>query len=537
MRVLIFTATYNEADGITEFLSKVTAAVPDADILVVDDNSPDGTAELVLQLSTESNITVIQRPFKLGVGSAHQLAYQYAIQNQYDALVTMDADFSHAPEEIPALLSELSDNDFVIGSRFIEGGSCSYTGIRSWISKTANLCIQRFLGVPLHEATTSFRAFRIELLKEISTHTLKSDGYSFFFEIVFRICQSTTRVKEVPIQFVDRRYGHTKISSKEILQAIVRLSLLSLKLRRPRPQKPTLPLNSDCPLCNTRYWKLLYHARTPESASDAYRCTTVSHDSHGQIIKCLGCGLVAQNPREDLDELNDLYDKVEDETYAEHESGRAKTFERNWKTIRPNIAVTGKLLDIGCYTGLWLSIAESHGFEVEGVEPSAWAAKKAHERYGYPIYHGAFEKVVPKGNLYKTITSWDVLEHVANPQDFLNHVSEHLRPGGVLAFSTLDYGNWYARLLGEKWPWLIDMHLYYFEQRHIELFLQNSGLQLIQTARYRHIIDGQYLMGKLSALGVPLVDKVADTAIGEIAKSIYIPFAFGDIKLFVATKK
>ena len=151
-KILVFTATYNEKDNISIFLEKVWSEVPSADILVVDDNSPDGTGTLLDDISQkDSRLKVIHRPGKLGLGTAHHLGMLFAIRNGYSSLITMDADLSHDPSDIPALLQRLNTFDFVIGSRYMKGGSCDYKGYRRNVSLSANLAARKLLGIPLHE--------------------------------------------------------------------------------------------------------------------------------------------------------------------------------------------------------------------------------------------------------------------------------------------------------------------------------------------------------------------------------------------------
>jgi dolichol-phosphate mannosyltransferase len=231
-RTLIFTATYNESENIRPLCSRILALDSGYDMLVVDDNSPDGTGRILDELAAEnSRLTVVHRSGKLGLGSAHELAMEYAEQKNYEALVTMDADFSHDPNDIPRLLKALDGVDFVTGSRYMAGGSCNYTGYRRVVSLWANWWARRLLGIPLHEMTTSFRAFRVDFLRKVDLGKIKSNGYSFFMEIVFRLSRVGARMAEVPICFADRRAGASKIPPFEIFNGLRHLLYLaSLRL-------------------------------------------------------------------------------------------------------------------------------------------------------------------------------------------------------------------------------------------------------------------------------------------------------------------
>jgi len=231
-KTLIFTATYNEGENIVPLCVAILGLDPGYEMLVVDDNSPDGTGRLLDELAAaHSRLKVVHRPGKMGLGSAHELAMEYAKQQHYAALVTMDADFSHDPNDIPRLLKALDGVDFVTGSRYMKGGSCNYTGYRRVISIWANWWARRLLGIPLHEMTTSFRAFDIDFLRRVDLGQIKSNGYSFFMEIVFRLTRVGGRRTEVPICFADRRAGASKIPPFEIFNGLRHLLYLtSLRL-------------------------------------------------------------------------------------------------------------------------------------------------------------------------------------------------------------------------------------------------------------------------------------------------------------------
>ena len=249
--LLVFTATYNEADNIENLVRDVLAACPNAHLLIIDDASPDGTGRLLEQMKqTEARLSVVHRPLKLGLGSAHQLAMLYAMQKGYRTLVTMDADYSHDPAVIPRLVSELAEADFVIGARYAKGGSCDYHGYRKAVSLAANWAARFLLGIPLHEFTTSFRAFRVDFIRRLDLARIRSHGYSFFLESVYRLHQAGARLREIPIHFRDRRAGTSKIPKFEIFVGMHQLiRLVGSRLSRARVKDSTPGLGgTDLPL-------------------------------------------------------------------------------------------------------------------------------------------------------------------------------------------------------------------------------------------------------------------------------------------------
>ena len=229
-RVLVFTATYDEAGNISPLIEDVFRQLPSCDMLVVDDNSPDGTGDILDALAHRyPRLSVVHRPRKSGLGSAHRLAVQHALAGGYDALITMDADFSHHPRYLPTMVEQLEESDFVTGSRYAPGGSCSYGLARRALSRTANVLTRGLLRIPLHETTTSYRAFRRSLLSLLDVDSIRSDGYSYMVESIFRVSRATRSMSEFPIAFVDRRAGQSKISKFEIWKGFTTLMRLWLR--------------------------------------------------------------------------------------------------------------------------------------------------------------------------------------------------------------------------------------------------------------------------------------------------------------------
>jgi len=221
-KILIFIATYNENQNISDLFYSIIKISPDYDVLIIDDNSTDGTKEILEKLnSAHTCLTVIHRPRKMGVGSAHRAAMIYALKNEYEELITMDADFSHSPNTIPLMLDQLKTSDFVIGSRYMKGGKSDYTGYRKWISLVANHVARIILGIKIHECTTSFRAFRVALFNSLNLSAIKSNGYSFFLECVNEI--NCINVKLPKSQYILRIVfmGNLKFLKQKYLGAYI----------------------------------------------------------------------------------------------------------------------------------------------------------------------------------------------------------------------------------------------------------------------------------------------------------------------------
>jgi 2-polyprenyl-3-methyl-5-hydroxy-6-metoxy-1,4-benzoquinol methylase len=541
MKTLIFTATYNEADNIKSLVFDCLAALPEAEMLVVDDNSPDGTSGILEELATQldGRLRFICRPRKLGLGSAHKLAMKYALCKGYDALVTMDADYSHHPKYLPAIAKELEVADFVTGSRYAKGGRCDYGAGRQFVSRGANTLTRTLLGIPLFETTTSYRGFRRSLLETMPLHQIRAEGYAFFFESIFHATRTAQKSSEIPIHFEDRRAGTSKISKKEIVRAafhLLRLFMARITHRLPkRTEAQSGLVDEPCDLCGHLLNTEIYPARNLGHEADTYRCTTAQHGSHGRIVKCLACGLVATNPKLPEAKLNELYAQVSDEEYIANIPSRERTFRYNFDRIRHLLPQNGSLLDVGSYYGVFLNEAREEGFDVHGVEPSHSACEFAHKRYDVDVLCGTLRDRKSQADC-DVVTSWDVLEHCYSPSQEIRSVAASLKQGGKFAFCTLNWRNWYARTLGERWPWLIDMHLYYFDDDVIHDMLAKNGLRLIHKSTYCHIITAEYLTKKLVRLRVPLASQISELLSVFPLEKLMVPFRFGDIRMYVAQK-
>ena len=223
--VLVVVPTYDEAANVGPVLSALVAAVPDAHVLVVDDNSPDGTADLVAARADHGErVFLLRRPGKAGLGAAYRAGFAWALNRSYDAVVQMDADLSHPPDRVRALVEALADADVAIGSRYVRGGS-----VRDWsvsrrvVSWLGNVYVRLVLALPVRDATAGFKAFRSDALREIGVLTSHSNGYCFQIENTWQAVRHGLRVVEVPITFTDRAAGTSKMSGRIVLEAVVRV--------------------------------------------------------------------------------------------------------------------------------------------------------------------------------------------------------------------------------------------------------------------------------------------------------------------------
>ena len=229
-KILIFTATYNEKDNIENLIRSINNINLNVDIFIIDDQSPDRTYDKIKDLQKEyNNISLKIRNSKSGLDTAHKEAYEYALSNNYDYLITMDADLSHDPKEIINFVNYLSEFPFVIGSRYIKGGNCLMSGKRLIMSKFGNNLIKKVLQINSNEFTTSYRGFNLSKLKNFHLNQVNNKGYSFFMGTLFEIDRLGFKIKEIPIIFKDRQKGLSKIPKIEIFRTMKNLFILFLK--------------------------------------------------------------------------------------------------------------------------------------------------------------------------------------------------------------------------------------------------------------------------------------------------------------------
>jgi dolichol-phosphate mannosyltransferase len=226
-RIVVIIPTYNETLTLPTIVARVRSAVPEAHVLVIDDNSPDGTGALADSIAAgDANVEVMHRKGKAGLGAAYLAGFAWALDAGYDVIVEMDADGSHQPEQLPDLLVALRDADLVLGSRWVTGGGVvNWPKSREVLSRGGNAYTRFMLGVPLRDATGGYRAFRASTLRSLDLGQVASQGYCFQVDLAWRAVQRGMRVREVPITFVERTAGTSKMSQRIVVEALWRVTV------------------------------------------------------------------------------------------------------------------------------------------------------------------------------------------------------------------------------------------------------------------------------------------------------------------------
>jgi dolichol-phosphate mannosyltransferase len=232
-RTIVIVPTYNERDNLDGVVARVRSAVPGADLLVVDDNSPDGTGEEADRIATsDSRVHVMHRAGKAGLGAAYIAGFHWALEQGYDAMIEMDADGSHQPEELPRLLEALEHADLVIGSRYTRGGRTeNWAKSREMLSRGANTYARLMLGIGVRDATGGFRAYRATTLRKIDLDEVQSQGYCFQIDLALRAVRAGLSVAEVPITFVERTAGTSKMNNAIVREALLRVTAWGIEGR------------------------------------------------------------------------------------------------------------------------------------------------------------------------------------------------------------------------------------------------------------------------------------------------------------------
>jgi 2-polyprenyl-3-methyl-5-hydroxy-6-metoxy-1,4-benzoquinol methylase len=258
----------------------------------------------------------------------------------------------------------------------------------------------------------------------------------------------------------------------------------------------------NCNLCGADDAMLLYPSTLPkdrcfEDDVRSFRCTSSGYGVHPSIVQCRSCGLVYANPRYEDSTILHNYEEAIDRLYMEEREGRVLTFRRNLRPLEKLVApVSGrKLLDVGCHIGVFLEIAQGRGWEAWGVEPSRWATEQA-QRRGLRVMGSTLKGASFAGKFFDVVTMWDVIEHLTDPINELQEVNRVLKKDGLVCIHTMNIESLFARLMGPRWPWLMEMHLYYFSPWTLAKMLEKTGFRVIRTITQGRFLRLGYLISR-----------------------------------------
>ncbi len=466
MKDVIILPTYNERENVETFIPEIFSVVPNIWITVMDDNSPDGTAEIVRSLMKKyPRLNLICKEKKEGLGKAYIYAFREVLKDKdVKSIIMMDADFSHDPRYILSMRKEALTHDVVVGSRYVRGGKT--VGWELWrraLSYYGNLYSRIILRLSLHDLTSGFYFIKAETLRRIDFDLMDSSGYAFQIEFKYLLHKTGAKFKELPIVFVNRKGGESKISNH-----IVREGLLA-------PWKMIFRkiIMRDCPGCG----KTQHFYFFTKNGHDLYRCA-----------KCSMFGLHPMPVALERDVYNENYFTNGKHGFGYVDYDRDKepmrsVFKKYLTRIEEKMSSKGTILDIGAATGFFMKIAQDEGWTVSGIEISPYAAEVARKK-GLDIQLGTFGTTEIPQNSFDVITMWDVLEHLADPVSDLERAYGTLKPGGLLLINTPDSSSMYARFFGRRWHLIVPPeHIHYFNKKSIGSFLERGGFTTVDIVR------------------------------------------------------
>lgn len=263
----------------------------------------------------------------------------------------------------------------------------------------------------------------------------------------------------------------------------------------------------NCNLCGADNAQILYPSTLskslPSNEIERFRCTSSSYGKHYTIVKCRNCGLIYANPRPEETIIHHNYEEVIDRACLEERQGRVLTFNRNFRPLKELAESNNsgrKLLDIGCHVGIFLEIAQENGWDAWGVELSRWAATQARSR-GLQVIQGTLAEANFADKSFDVVTMWDVIEHLTDPTSELREVNRVLKPGGLICIHTMNIESPFTKLMGSHWPWLMEMHLYYFSPRTLTKMLERKGFQIVCQFTQGRFLRLGYLISRLAPYG------------------------------------
>jgi len=295
----------------------------------------------------------------------------------------------------------------------------------------------------------------------------------------------------------------------------------------------------NCNLCGRNETRVRFPSTLSDEAVphnvEAFRCTSPGYGRHHTIVQCQHCGLMYTNPRFDGGEILDSYVAVEDPLYLEEREGRVLTFERHLRPLEKIKAPPGRLLDVGAYSGVFVEIAAQHGWDACGVEPSRWAVEQARE-HGLHMIEGTLATSSLSDGSFDVVTMWDVIEHVADPFGEIRQAQRLLKTGGLLVVHTMDIDSMFARVMGRRWPWLMEMHIYYFSQRTLRMMLEQAGFTVIGSSAQGRYLRLGYFATRIGGFSRPLGRALGGLFRVLHVREVPVPLNFGDLFTAYALK-
>ncbi len=488
MKYRILIPTYNEAENIERVVTEIMQRYDDLHVTVIDDNSPDGTADIVRTLSENfPRVSLLSRMGKEGLGKAYIHGFREAMNDpETTHVIMMDADLSHSPESLKDLVQASRTHSLVIGSRYIpQGKTVGWELWRRALSYFGNMYARTITRMPVRDMTGGFNCIDMSYLKAIDLDSVASSGYAFIMELKYALFKKGVKIAEVPITFTNRTGGESKISNHIIHEGV--LAPWRMILRR-----QISPSSVLCPLCESRNTNFF------------------TRKNNHSVYQCNACGFLFVYP---LPTSVDVYDESyfsgaeNGFGYVDYDTDKEPmipTFEKYLDLITEHLSKKNKnsikglkLLDVGAATGFFMNLARNRGMYVTGVELSDYAASIGRAR-GLKIITGDLESAQLPSESYDVVTLCDVLEHVQNPKQFLAEVHRVLKRGGIVVINTPHAGSMVAQTLGRHWHLIVPPeHLHYFSAENLAKYLNQNGFDVTLNTTIGKRFTFQYIFKML----------------------------------------
>lgn len=524
MKHIILLPTYNEAENIEKIIVAIFSQYSSICIMVIDDNSPDGTGRIVQELFKKyPNLSLVSRKEKSGLGKAYIHGFREVLRDtDVTHVIMMDADFSHDPRYLKEMMEKSSEYDLVVGSRYISGGqTVGWERWRKALSYYGNLYARVITRSGVHDLTGGFNCIRADLLRAIDLNSIGSSGYAFQIELKYILRNMGACVAQIPIIFVNRTGGESKISNHIVSEGI--LAPWRMIFRKTTFVQQEYMVCNLCEKSNIKFF---------------------TRKNKHSVYKCSNCGFLFVSP---LPAQIEVYDKSyfsgaeNGFGYIDYDVDKEPmriTFEKYIECIHRIGVRSGKLLDIGAATGFFMKIAQTKGFETTGVEISEYASQKGRNK-GLSVLTGDLMDVDFSAGLFDVITMCDVLEHVSSPKNFLFESKRILKHGGLLVINTPDAGSVVAKFFGPRWHLIVPPeHLHYFSKKNLAHFLSKNGFEIMinttigKKFTLQYIFKTLYTWQKLS-----FWDTCAKLFSKGFMSKLYIPLNMHDNLFLIAKKK
>ncbi len=504
----------------------IPAGVAD-ELILVDDASRDGTADLARRLGLQVHV----HPLNRGYGANQKSCYSLALASDADIVVLLHPDYQYEPKAVPLLIAPIlaGDADMTFGSRFagmgdpLGGGMPRYRYLGNRITTAAQ---NLMLGTRFTDMHSGMRAYTRACLESLP-FLRYSEGFAFDAELLVDAVTSGQRVVEVPIptSYTEESSSISIVRSlgyvwRGITYAGRRAAVRGRRgrrylpgWRRSRRIKGRGPLSvARCVSCGNERMHLRYPATTAGDVPiEEFRCTTSALGIHDNILECPRCGLLSSAPTLRGDEIVARYEEVVDEEYLSEEEQRRELF--GWVSEQlDSFYVPGKrLLEIGANVGLFLAVAGERGWEATGIEPSAWAVEQGRTRFGVDLRQGAIETVDVEAGSVDALVMLDVLEHLADPAEALRRLRPMMAEQGVFALATVNVDSLHGRLRGGDWPWFIRSHLHYFRPATLTKMLSDAGFEAVEWSVVPRSFHVSYVLNRAAGVlpGSGLAEAVA----------------------------